>query len=148
MTPINVYIYPRYVVSAIDLSTSIHLTIHQFILIIIIPIIWFVTLSVFQSVHLSICSYIYLYLDIFDRMSKQKKCYEDKNHLCLCSNQIVKSVFNLSKLHVRSELKVSLYTLWLFLYDQITAQLLMKTFGYHEFDALITELFKKIILFL
>lgn len=122
----------------LSISPSIHLFTSDHLLFI------FVNLSL---VPIFTCTY-QLYLRYIWSYVETKKCNEDKNHFCLCSNQIVKSVFNLSKLHVRSELKVSLYTLWLFLYDQIKAQLLMKTFGYLEFDALITELFTKIIKFI
>lgn len=122
----------------LSISPSIHLFTSDHLLFI------FVNLSL---VPIFTCTY-QLYLRYIWSYVETKKCNEDKNHLCLCSNQIVKSVFNLSKLHVRSELKVSLYTLWLFLHDQIKAQLLMKTFGYLEFDALITELFTKIIKFI
>lgn len=120
------------------ISPSIHLFTSDHLLFI------FVNLSL---VPIFTCTY-QLYLRYIWSYVEKKNVTKIKNHLCLCSNQIVKSVFNLSKLHVRSDLKVSLYTLWLFLHDQIKAQLLMKTFGYLEFDALITELFTKIIKFI
>lgn len=88
----------------LSISPSIHLFTSDHLLFI------FVNLSL---VPIFTCTY-QLYLRYIWSYVETKKCNEDKNHLCLCSNQIVKSVFNLSKLHVRSELKVSLYTLWLF----------------------------------